>query len=217
MEAARRHGWRRAAAQYWHKGLTRAGVAQFLHVLCADGRSLMAPSSASVEGHAVRQLAPAELQQYAEDKRMDMEPDFIERALHAGSVCLGVFVGETLAGYAWYGRQNMELMPGLTISVRGDAVYVYKVYTVAEYRGRNCMADNLRYAMAKPVLPRATRLVCLVECSNPVSFLAFRRVGFRPAGRVCIIGRPSWRRCVPMGEARRNGELSIRASEAARG
>jgi hypothetical protein len=217
IESGHRYGWREAAAKYGHKSLSRAGLVRLLNVLRLDRAGPAAAATAASRGLEVRQLSPAELDLHAEDERLDLEHAFIRRAADNGSVCLGVFVDGALAGYTWYGRQNLDLYPRLQISVRGDVVYLYKALTLPAYRGRHCLTENVHHALAAPVLLGATSLVCLVEGANITSFRAFTKIGFRRVGWVCIVGRKPLQWCYCSRGARQDTGLQITATTSANG
>lgn len=202
-ESVRRYGRRRAVGQYAHKVLARVARLKFLHVLWLERPNLAAASAKQAAGIEVRRLDGAELSRYAQDADLDMQQDFIKRALAGGSVCLGAFIEGTLAGYAWFGRQDMELYPGSTVAVGDDAVYAYKGLTLPQFRKRHCQAEILRLALELPVLPGARQLVCLVEAANLLSLTACARMGWLRDGRLCLLGRGSRQRWFYIGGGKR--------------
>ncbi|MDY0108497.1 MAG: hypothetical protein RBT60_00980 [Candidatus Krumholzibacteria bacterium] len=198
-DSARRYGLRRAAGQYGHKILARAARIKFLHVLWLDRPHLAAASAEQAAGIEVRRLDGAELSRYAQDADLDMQQDFITQALAGGSACLGAFVDGTLAGYAWFGRRDMELYRGSVVAVGDDAAYSYKGLTLPNFRRRRCLTEIMRCAMALPVLPDTTHLVSLVEAANLSSLTACARMGFQRDGRLCLLGRGSRQRWFYLG------------------
>lgn len=193
-DSTRRYGWRRAMEQYGHKILARAARIKFLHVLWLDRPHLAAASAAQAAGIEVRRLDGAELSRYAQDADLDMQQDFITQALAGGSACLGAFVDGTLAGYAWFGRRDMELYRGSVVAVGNGAAYAYKGLTLQTFRKRRCLTEIMRCAMALPVLPDTTHLVSLVEAANLSSLTACARMGFQRDGTLCLLGRGSRQR-----------------------
>jgi hypothetical protein len=212
-KTAGRYGRRQAWEQAAHKALARLGIVKFLHVLWLVREDLPVASPAQDSGIEVRPLFGEELALYTRDAGLELPQSFVDDALAGGSVCLGAFMDGTFAAYTWFGRQGMELYPGLQVAVCGDAAYAYKGLTLPDYRERHCLSEILRRALEMPVLPGVRRLVSLVEAANLPSLTACARIGFKCSGKLCMLGPAPQRRWFYFGGGKRTDFPRIMTSD----
>ena len=72
-----------------------------------------------------------------------------------------------------------------------DTVYLYKAFTVPEYRGRRIHGEALSRAAAHFKQRGIGQMLAIIEFGNWFSLRSHERLGFRPVGRLLTIAGKS--------------------------
>jgi GNAT superfamily N-acetyltransferase len=116
------------------------------------------------------------------DASLDLAAEKVQAAYSRGDLCVGAFVGDTLAGYCWFAFSAAPHLDGVWLDFPADLVYTYKSYVRPVYRGRGMAAAMYRFADgAALVRGRKAAIIC-VESHNWPSIAAALRGGFSRVG-----------------------------------
>ena len=133
----------------------------------------------------------------AVDPSHELESSIAERLQSDRDFCFAAFHGDRLVNYSWFALDAIEPEHsfGAGLKLPRDAVYLYKAYTVPDYRGRQIHGAALSRAVEHFCQCGAARMIAIVDFANRASLRSHMRLGFRPAGRLFCIGRRSigWR------------------------
>ena len=110
----------------------------------------------------------------------------------SGTSALPPFTGAHLVNYAWYALESIEAEHsfGAGLKLPPDTVYMYKAYTVPEYRGRQIHGAALSRAAERLRQRGIGRMIAIVEFGNRASLRSHQKLGFRGVGRLLRVG---WR------------------------
>lgn len=112
----------------------------------------------------------------------DMDRDFIRQAIAKGDRCYGALDGDRIAAYGWYSTRPTTVTDGLVLRFDQAWAYMYKGYTLPEYRGRRLHGLAMARAMRAYVEEGKKGLVSYVDASNEASLKSCRRMGYREMG-----------------------------------
>jgi len=84
----------------------------------------------------VRIIKKEELHTFAQDKRLDMRPDFIDEAIDRGDKCFGYLENDSLVAYVWLGLSESRMEAGFNVRIGEGYSYSYKSFTLPSHRGR---------------------------------------------------------------------------------
>lgn len=112
----------------------------------------------------------------------DMDLDFIRQAIAKGDRCYGAIDGDRIAAYGWYSTRPTAVTDGLVLRFDEQWAYMYKGYTLPEYRGRRLHGLAMARAMRAYVEEGKKGLVSYVDASNEASLKSCRRMGYREMG-----------------------------------
>jgi ribosomal protein S18 acetylase RimI-like enzyme len=114
--------------------------------------------------------------------------------LDQGDACLLQLVDGRMAGWAWLStRDEVELLPGLFLTIPRDAGYVFRTWTVPEMRGHGLQPRRTLELLEEGRRRGRQRLLCFVESTNLASLKGVGKAGYE---RVAILrwttqpGRP---------------------------
>jgi GNAT superfamily N-acetyltransferase len=160
-----------------HHAARRAG----LHVFQVLGREIGA--TAVRPAVACRRLLDAELFPLCGED-LDLSEPGVRAALRRGDACVGAFSGGELAGYVWYAYGPAPHLDGVWICPPPHALYRYKAFVRAAFRGRGIAASLYRAGDALVAKPGRRYVVNCVAVQNAPSIAASRRSGDAPLGVV---------------------------------
>ena len=128
------------------------------------------------------------------DVLCEMSPDFVERALAKGDECFGLFDGERLASFGWYSTQPTRIGDDLTLHFDPNWVYMYKGYTLPDYRGQRLHGIGMSLALKACTERGKLGLISYVRSTNVRSLRSIERMGYRIFGDVYIVrsGDRTW-------------------------
>jgi hypothetical protein len=141
----------------------------------------------------------------AEGTDADMDLDFIRSALAKGDRCYGALDGTRVAAYGWYSTRPTLVTEGLELRFGEGWAYMYKGYTLPEYRGRRLHGLGMARAMRAYEAEGKKGLVSYVDAMNEASLKSCRRMGYRDLGLLLgarVAGRwvtTASRACEPYG------------------
>ncbi len=131
------------------------------------------------------------------DPRHELEASIAERLQSSRDFCFAAFHGDRLANYSWFALETIEPEHsfGAGLKLPQDTVYLYKAYTVPEFRGRQIHGAALSRAAAHFRQRGSVQMIAIVDFANGASLRSHAKLGFRLAGRLFCIGRRSigWR------------------------
>ena len=132
-------------------------------------------------------MTEAELRSRCDDPALKLHPGFLDEALERGDRCYGILDGDQLVGYGWYGyeppnRFNEEL----DIVFDPAWVYMYKGYTLPEYRGQKLHAVGMARALAEVTEMGSNGLISCVAAVNGPSLRSCERMGYEIFGCVNV-------------------------------
>ena len=134
-----------------------------------------------------------EVRAAAGDPNLDLDAAMAPRLQSERDFCFAAFHGGRLVNYAWYALESVEAEHsfGAGLKLPPDTIYMYKAYTVPEFRGRQIHGAALSRAAERFRQRGIARMIAIVEFGNRASLRSHRKLGFRPAGRLLWIGRKS--------------------------
>jgi hypothetical protein len=123
----------------------------------------------------------------------ELEASIAARLKSGRDFCFAAFHGDRLANYAWYAVENIEPEHsfGASFSLPRDTVYMYKAFTVPEFRGKQIHGAALSRAAEHFRQCDATRMIAIVDFANVSSLRSHAKLGFHPAGRLFLLGGKS--------------------------
>jgi ribosomal protein S18 acetylase RimI-like enzyme len=140
-----------------------------------------APSSAHADRFTFRFALPEEATALA-----GMDAAEATLALAAGDRCLlQLDERQRLVGYAWVAVAPVVfLTDGLHLALPADTAYVYKTYTLPEYRGAGLQPLRTLELLRRVEAEGRRRLLCFVKDTNLESLRGVRKAGYEPVGDV---------------------------------
>lgn len=138
-------------------------------------------------------LGPEELRRYsAADRSLELDESFLKEALARGDRCHAFIQDGVLGAYAWFASGPTPIQDSLTAIFSPGWIYMYKAFTAPGFRGRQLYGAGVAKAMQAFLAQQNFKgLVSCIQAHNPASQKGLRRIGFRTAGRVLVLG---WRR-----------------------
>lgn len=114
------------------------------------------------------------------------DEQFVHRARQRGDECHAMFDGDRLVSFVWYSTRPTPCSDDLLVHVDPAWVYMYKAYTLSEYRGQRL--NGLGVSMASRVFRRGGShgLVCYVEANNYPSLRSSEHMGFKAFGAIYV-------------------------------
>ena len=133
----------------------------------------------------------------AADPRHELEASIAERLRSGRDFCFAAFHGDRLANYSWFALDTIEPEHsfGAGLKLPADTVYLYKAYTVPDFRGRQIHGAALLRAVEYFCQRGCAQMIAIVDFANRASLRSHAKLGFHLAGRLFCIGRRSigWR------------------------
>jgi hypothetical protein len=181
---------RDAGINFLHGALNRMTHALMLdvwtlrHATWAPPRSRLEPPF-----HSLR-LSEEALIRFAADPQSDLTEAFVRAACAKGDRCYGILDGERLAGYGWCSSTSTVLWPGVAVTFPSEWIYLYKAFTLPEYRGRRLHSHLTALRLADGAARNTVGALACVEIDNLASSrscmrLGASRVGTLAALRIC--------------------------------
>ena len=166
------------------------------NVLVLDLTS-MCGASPNTSTFEFRFITANEIRAAASDPANDLDADIAGRLESGRNFCFGAFDRGRLANYSWYalGQVEPEHSFGAGLVLPGDAVYLYKAFTLPAYRGHRLHQATVHRALPVFVRLGIRRLIAIVEYGEWASLRSHDRMGCRRAGRFYLLGQRliSWR------------------------
>lgn len=126
----------------------------------------------------------AEFSQLADAPSLASEA-FYEGAIKRGDRCHYLADGEKVASYGWYATEPVPAVDDTWIHYSPAYVYMYKGFTLPEYRGKQLHAYGMAHAATDSRARGYRGLISYVEVQNEGSLRSVARLGYREFG-TCI-------------------------------
>jgi GNAT superfamily N-acetyltransferase len=117
---------------------------------------------------------------------------FYEAAAERGDWCHCMRHGEIIASYGWYATGPVPAVDDDDIGFSSEYVYMYKGFSLPEFRGRQLHAHGMAHATAEAESRGYQGLISFVEIQNEGSLRSVARLGYRSFGtcyRLRLFGR----------------------------
>jgi hypothetical protein len=111
-----------------------------------------------------------------------MTHEFIHDAITKGDRCYGACDGDRVVAYGWYSTRPTAVTDGLLLRFAEGWAYMYKGYTLPEYRGRRLHGLAMARALRAYAEEGKDGLVSYVDVTNEASLKSCRRMGYRELG-----------------------------------
>jgi ribosomal protein S18 acetylase RimI-like enzyme len=128
-------------------------------------------------GVKVRSLNAGEIKSQA--KQIGEDPDDVNRAFAAGVEAFGALNGESITSSLWISPHPPSLNDEFTLEFEGRLAYLYKAFTLPEFRGLGLMPCVLRAAIENCASRGYRGAVACIDIANRPSWKAFRSAGFK--------------------------------------
>jgi hypothetical protein len=147
------------------------------------------PRMFEARGFQTRFASREELLRAASDPEVAAEMDaaFVQDALTRGDDCFGIFDGERLASFGWYSNQPTAIAGDLCLHFDPSWVYMYKGYTLKDYRGKRLHGVGMSLALRAYTGRGARGLISYVKSNNFQSLRSIHRMGYRMFGDVYAV------------------------------
>jgi GNAT superfamily N-acetyltransferase len=136
---------------------------------------------------AGRLLTCQEIERAVADTRLDLPPGFVASQ---PARCFGVVVDDQVRCYAWTSSEQVRAVPGASVKMPPDAVYVFKAFTDPVFRRRGLLRECLTAVEQDAARQGRNEMTALVELHNRSSLQAFGNAGFKRCGFVVVLGWP---------------------------
>lgn len=111
--------------------------------------------------------------------------EFYEGAIGRGDRCHYMADGDRVASYGWYATEPVPAVDDTWIHFSPAYVYMYKGFTLPEYRGKQLHAYGMAHAATEARARGYRGLISYVELQNEGSLRSVARLGYRTFG-TCI-------------------------------
>ncbi len=118
---------------------------------------------------------------------LEMSPDFVRDAFSRGDLCYAITCGGKIASYGWYSNRPTEIFDGLTFHFDASYTYMYKGYTIPEFRGKRLHAIGMSRALDEVDHRGFRGLVSFVDRANVASLRSVYRMGYERVAKIAII------------------------------
>jgi len=124
----------------------------------------------------------------AQHSEYEMDAGFVQHALAKGDECYAILEANTVAAYGWYARSVTSLdTDDLILNFDSRYVYMYKGFTLHNYRGQRLHAIGMTSALVEYQSRGFKGLVSFVQCNNFDSLKSCHRMGYRDCGRIRVV------------------------------
>ncbi len=116
--------------------------------------------------------------------KLDMDEALVRSATARGDRCFGLIVDGTLVSYGWYSSMPTEAFDGLVLHFHRDYAYMYKGFTLPEFRGQRLHGIGMARSLAAHTADGKLGLVSFVQSNNFASLKSCYRLGYVDFGRL---------------------------------
>jgi len=130
----------------------------------------------------IREVTLEEALLSSADPALDLPEAAVRDSMARGDLCVGAFDSGHLIAYAWFACEATAHLDGVWIRFARPAIFIYKSFVRAEFRGRG-IAPGLYLFADRLFLERGrTSAVISMEATNRASVRAAAHSGARIAG-----------------------------------
>jgi hypothetical protein len=134
--------------------------------------------------YEARFLEPHELMGTVRCNKYELSAEFVRHALEKGDKCYAILDGETVASYGWYSLRPTALSEELVLHFDPSFAYMYKGFTLPEYRGQRLHAIGMSRALREYTELGCKGMVSYVESNNFPSLRSCYRMGYKNFGTI---------------------------------
>ena len=147
------------------------------------------PRMFEAPGLQTRFATREELLRATEDPEVaaEMDQTFVQEALAKGDECFGIFDRDRLVSFGWYSNQPTAIGRDLVLHFDPSWVYMYKGYTLKEYRGKRLHGVGMSLALRAYTGRGSRGLISYVKSNNFQSLRSIHRMGYRLFGDVYAV------------------------------
>lgn len=184
----KRHGVLKTVLRGLHQYLGRVFMLKILYCIKLDLQAIDSKSFPAASKFQMARLEPAELIRKDNLEEYQMSAGFLKEMQQKGDICYGVMRNGRLASYCWYSHKPTLLFEGdLELKFSAKCMYVYKVYTHPDFRGRRLVAFGMSNATRELSKQGCDCLVSIVEVDNFSMMKAMVRMGWETTGKfICF-------------------------------
>lgn len=142
---------------------------------------------AQVQRSAGRLLTRQEIERAATDTLLGLPPAF---GASQRARCFGVAIDGRVRCYAWTSSEQVRAVPGTSVRMAPDAVYVFKAFTDPVFRRRGLLRECLAAIEQDAARQGRREMTALIEMHNRSSLRAFGNAGFTRCGFVVVLRWP---------------------------
>lgn len=134
--------------------------------------------------YTFRFLTHNELHHYANNAQNKISKSFLDKAFSKGDFCYAVLEGSKLASYGWYSSKPTLINKELELIFDPKWIYMYKGYTLPEFRGQRLHAIGMARSLADFSKKGYKGIISYVETNNFASLSSCSRMGYTHFGKV---------------------------------
>jgi GNAT superfamily N-acetyltransferase len=135
-------------------------------------------------GFRAKLLTADEVRSFATHAEYELPAPMATRIDQGLDLCTAVLQGPKLIAYAWYALDSIEPEHngGLALSFAADCAYVYKGFTLPEFRGQGLISSRAKLAHEIISGMGIRYLVATVISTNPAAIRNAEKSGYRRCG-----------------------------------
>jgi hypothetical protein len=189
-QLAARFGPRAAIADLAYRVLRRCGLQTYV-VLVLQPETANPGALENPHGYHGEFLSEAQILTIGRDRPELFSADFAARAVAKGDRCYGIFAADQLISFSWYSQRPTAFDEIFVVEFDLAYVYMYKGYTLPNYRGQHLHALGKARALREFAAQGLKGLVSFAEANNHSSLRSALRLGKRAFGRIWYVRRGS--------------------------
>ncbi len=184
---ARHVGWPRAIAAKGSRKLLDLAHVRVYHVRATPIDVERAPPP--LAGIRIAPMDRDALLAASRRPELAMPPEFVRAALDNGDVAWGAWDGDRLVSYVWRTLSAAPHRDGILVRVAKPYCYIYKAYTLPEYRGQRLMPAIVLRSDPHFAGLGYTHRASFIHACNLASLQSARSLGSRFLG---LAGYAEW-------------------------
>jgi|KBSSwiStaDraftv2_1062776.scaffolds.fasta_scaffold04060_7 hypothetical protein len=201
---AHRLGWSRTLARGLYVAANQLATVSILdcfHLRREDINTALTNAGGQYE---CRFLAPPEMIPVADRCEAPLNR-ILHEAVARGDAAYAIFDGPRLASIGLYAERPTPIMTDLVVSFDPPERYMYRGYTLPDYRGQRLHALGILRAALELFDRDVPQLVTVCERTNYPATISVLRMGWQPSGTIYRVGIGPWVRLGQTARARSIG------------
>ena len=136
---------------------------------------------------SIRSLNKSEQEFLSNQPEYDIEKRFLKKRQIYNDVCIGVCAPDKVLAYGWFSQNWTEIDNQFHIKTGHGTIYVYKVFTLPEFRGKHLI--TLLLPEFSKTSEQQFNYLALVEIQNFSSLRGFTYAKFKPLGWILLFAK----------------------------